>query len=813
VPEAQAEAVMALQCIDTVDCTRADDAHPRLTYNGNHRNNPPVPFTVHPVTTAAGTYLESTTAETGDCLRYQVKIAHPYRWHIIEFTYPDDADRVMAFGYEDRLWNGSSALQWPRGDGGVHTGYGLPLTNTLHTLRLPVLPGKETGTVYAENCKNGNKVALASIRVYEVTGDLPWITPASEAPGRYFGTFDERPLHFYSFASFPGWDRFVQSQMPYAPYGNYKHWYRTYENYIKYLHYSGRNAIFQSMYMYGDYSSPAWTAPDKGNDFWNTPTADSVTPLLAMFEANDIGAILLFEFTSAYRMHGRGAGDATNEEVAAGFPTTALVNKSGRQVAWWCGFQRNALHPDTQRAMTDYLDDLLARYARFTSVKSVGFLEGGAWGPAFPNDYNNPSGDWLTSGYDDFTVNLFSKETGITIPVEATDPGRFRKRYDWLKKNAYDAWVTWRCKKIKQVNDLLRDRVVRARKDLTFSAVFGEFGHTSLLELGHQYTGESYLQLLRETGRDPRLYAGDPSYVVYGELFAPDRARSYTMHQQNIEDYGAGRTLFGSEEFANLFVNGANTGLFNGEYFYEERSLLPNNADWMFRGSGMGMYAMGSGDFARDRLTNALWHWNPSYMPFVWCDVTNYIGNDENIRPFALAFRALPQGNYTLLHGKGCDVNVAIKQLNGKAVWAVLNPGWWPLTVDLSTSKANAVLRDRVTGRGYQVNRTLRLTLRPFDVVVLDSADATLTITGANATPTDAKVAAALRARCDELNATLKAAQTSAKVDPTLTTSLAAAVRKIDTALTTGDLLTAWWTLESWEGRRPYLQVKAALSK
>jgi len=808
--ESQAEAIMALKLVDSVDCTRADDKHPRLTYNGNYRKNPPTPFTVHPVAGNAGTYLESTTTETGEALRYQVKIAHPFRWHLIEFAYPDDADRVMAFGYEDRLWNGSEGLLWPRGDGGVHTGYGLPVTRTMHTLRLPVLPGKETGTVYVANCKNGDKLALASIRVYEVTGDLPWVTPATEAPGRYFGTFDERPLHYYSFSSFPGWDRFVQSDMSNAVYGNYKRWYRTYENYVKYLHYSGRNAIFQSLYMYGDYGSPSWPAQDRGNGY--TPNSDNVAPLLQMCEANDIGAVLLFEFTSAYRLHGRGETDATNEEVAAGFPTNVLVTKNGRQVHWWAGYQRNSLHPDTQRAMTGYLDDLLARYARYSSVKSVGFLEGGAWGPAFPNEYNKVDNDWLVSGYDDFTIDLFARETGTHIPVAATDPNRFGKRYEWLKKNAYETWIAWRCKKIKQVNDLLRDRVVRARKDLTFSAVFGEFGHLSLMELSHRYNGESYLQLLRETGRDPRLYAGDPSYVVYGELFAPDRARSYTMHQQNIEDYGAGRSLYGSEEFARLFAHGANTGLFNGEYFYEERTKLPQDVDWMFRGAGMGMYAMGSQDSARDRLTNALWHWNPYYMPFVWCDVTNFMGNDENIRPFALAFRALPQGDYTLLHGQGRDVNVAIKQLNGKAVWAVLNPGWWPLSVELTTSKRRAVLRDRVTGRTYPADGKLGLTLRPFDIVVLESADA-VGITGAAAAPVDATVTTVLRGRLDEIHSTLADARESGKVAPALTAALADAGRKIDTALTAGDALTAWWTLETWEGRHPDLQVKEALKK
>jgi hypothetical protein len=37
-------------------------------------------------------------------VRYEVSLPHPYTWHILEIQYPDDADRLLTFGYEDRCW-------------------------------------------------------------------------------------------------------------------------------------------------------------------------------------------------------------------------------------------------------------------------------------------------------------------------------------------------------------------------------------------------------------------------------------------------------------------------------------------------------------------------------------------------------------------------------------------------------------------------------------------------------------------------------------------------------------------------------------
>lgn len=52
----------------------------------------------------------------------------------------------------------------------------------------------------------------------------------------------------------------------------------------------------------------------------------------------------------------------------------------------------------------------------------------------------------LTSGYDDYTVALFSRETGVKVPE--FDEQKYQRRYEFLTAPPQrDAWVKWRAAK------------------------------------------------------------------------------------------------------------------------------------------------------------------------------------------------------------------------------------------------------------------------------------------------------------------------------------------------------------------------------
>jgi hypothetical protein len=233
--------------------------------------------------------------------------------------------------------------------------------------------------------------------------------------------------------------------------------------------------------------------------------------------------------------------------------------------------------------------------------------------------------------------------------------------------------------------------------------------------------------------------------------------------------------------------------------------------DWVFKtDQSLACYSMGSHDFIRDRLVSSLWHWDPSYIAIVWCDCFQFMGNEENLRRFSLAYRSLPVGQYALLSGNGTDLNVAIKQLQGRPLWALLNPSPWPVKLSLSLSPG-ATLKDRVTGLPLpEAGGAATVELRPCDLVVVEgSAGAALTRAQASTSP---EALTYLQGRVADYHRLLAAAQARAgAVTPADLAGLTAAAAKLDASLQSGDLLTAWLVLETWEGRRPYLDATKAL--
>lgn len=120
----------------------------------------------------------------------------------------------------------------------------------------------------------------------------------------------------------------------------------------------------------------------------------------------------------------------------------------------------NPLHPEVQRQVAEYIEEIAARYACHPSFEglSVNFWHGTIlW---FGN---------LLTGYDDCCCEGFTRDTGIVIPAEASDPDRFSKRYAWLMSNAREAWIAWRCKRVSAFPCTLRDRIRAIREDLTLT--------------------------------------------------------------------------------------------------------------------------------------------------------------------------------------------------------------------------------------------------------------------------------------------------------------------------------------------------------
>ena len=146
-------------------------------------------------------------------------------------------------------------------------------------------------------------------------------------------------------------------------------------------------------------------------------------------------------------------------DILSGKDTVALMNsqnkvaKGGRE-----SIGLNPLHPEIRAAFDKWLDGFLVRYGTLPAFKGINIqLSQMANLFCFPSEH---------AGYGDYTAALFNKETGINVPGKASDPIRFEKRYNWLRKNYWESWLEWRSDHVTRILRDITDKVHDFRKDL-----------------------------------------------------------------------------------------------------------------------------------------------------------------------------------------------------------------------------------------------------------------------------------------------------------------------------------------------------------
>ena len=170
----------------------------------------------------------------------------------------------------------------------------------------------------------------------------------------------------------------------------------------------------------------------------------------------------------------------------------------------------NPLHPKVEKALVEYFEEISEKFGRKKAFKGVSV---NIWHGTLV---------WFSSlsvGYDDYTLSLFEKETGIKIPVEKNDRDRFRKRYEYLTRRNRECWIKWRCEKIHELILKLRDALRKYNPELKLYLcawnepvklkMFGEFNESM------QYPAFlSEDEFLREGGFDMSLFEEDEGICI-----------------------------------------------------------------------------------------------------------------------------------------------------------------------------------------------------------------------------------------------------------------------------------------------------------
>jgi len=182
----------------------------------------------------------------------------------------------------------------------------------------------------------------------------------------------------------------------------------------------------------------------------------------------------------------------------------------------------NPLYPTVQEAILNLVSEIVDKYSKHSNFKGISL---NMWHSSF---------FWfgsLHSGYDDYTINLFEKETGIKMPVDSEDSERFSKRYEYLTFNAKNAWINWRCKKIFDLMIKIKDIVKAKRADMyvtitnwvemVIPSILGSVDTSSQL-----YARKSNVELFKEAGFDVNLFKNIDGIELDLQL-EPNRDRGF----------------------------------------------------------------------------------------------------------------------------------------------------------------------------------------------------------------------------------------------------------------------------------------------
>ena len=458
---------------------------------------------------------------------YRFEIDHVDRPHLAIIRYPDDAQRFMTVmdgtGYDLST--------------GVLTGGAWPLSGGLLTLNQVFWPRWRDCSLVFATWSDGEPAAVADIEVYELDSlpPLPLERAAGDRSRRELGVQYEDPCG--TGASEGALDK--------------ETWV---DRVATYMRHTGQQLLVYPLVWYHGPQYPAAREPADAFDVvvardrrqycrWTTRPPEWVQPLLARFERDGLrfrGALTLLRLGSLMQQMNtdleaiRGGADTINNMVwcdqvqggtadwttvynARNYPALLQYYAEGRDLGdfpWAYGERGgpsphpifNPLHPVVERAILDLVGDIAERYGHAPAFTGLSL---NLWHATMV---------WFASlrcGYDDYTVNAFSRETGILVPVEAGAPDRFSRRFQYLTSICRPAWIDWRCRRITALLGRVRDRLQAVRSDLTLTLTLWDettvpqlYGWASVAtQLGAR---PSTVDLYREGGVDVARLAAEP---------------------------------------------------------------------------------------------------------------------------------------------------------------------------------------------------------------------------------------------------------------------------------------------------------------
>jgi hypothetical protein len=467
---------------------------------------------------------------------YRFQVEHPGQPHLLVVRYPDDKRRFMC------MMDGTCYDLTE----GVFTGFNQPLSGRMLEIRYVFWPRWQDASIVFMTWSDGEPAAVTDFDVFELR-DLPPLALQEyniATPRRRIGVQFEDPC---------GKGMSLGSMTP-------PEWQ---DRLIQYLHYSGQNMLVYPLIWYHGPHYPSQiepcqdlgsvVAPDRKMYSFGTLTpSDWVTPLLRRFEQENLlfkASMTLLRLGSLMRdmnidLAAIQAGQDTwnnmraDNKVQDGVQDWTVpynvrnesMDPFANRKEWAYGERRgtcskgpmfNPLHPAVQKAVLAVIQEIAQKYGSSPAFSGMAL---NVWHATIC---------WFATpeiGYDDYTIDLYSRESGVAIPVDARAKDRFSQRYEYLMKNGREGWLDWRCRKITEFFQSMCDVIQSVQPRLTLTVnLWTETTVSQLLGIpngpeSQLYARKNTYQLYRDGGIDIKMLEHIPGLVIE-YVFVPSRDR------------------------------------------------------------------------------------------------------------------------------------------------------------------------------------------------------------------------------------------------------------------------------------------------
>lgn len=664
---------------------------------------------------SSGVYDNSTDP---DYFAFKLNLPDKHSLYLVEVDYPDDEKRAFTISLVDE------AVSPYAMDSGVVTGGRLPLSKTVQMTQLYFYARTVNPRLLFLNWHSNQNISIRKIRIYKITSPLPPLL--DKIPERKFGTFWEESLRFTTyFGAEPHSTEWSEIK-------------KTAERWAEWSKFIGSNVWMPSIANYQSMMWPSQVLPgyapaeEDGFGLIGPPSLkdpmqkDIIRLLLLVAEKNNISFIgelniqMLGFIQKGLDLRFGGKGDISLNSV----DTPWLIVSDDGKIGGQSGFDPylNPVHPAVQQWIKDVFSELANRYKDSPAFDGLA-MRLMDW--AFPSWQAFPSIHW---GYGDYTMTLFEKDTGIKVPVSAEDPVRFKKRFDWLTKNHYNQWVTWRCTKIYQLHHDLSQILQKARPDLklyinTYGPDYSQSDwgkHGGWNERAKKIKRMGWENVIKESGIDPVRY-NDSAAIIFSNsyFFEPGvRATGATsMQQEEVEwqeAHDPAAILATTKTNAQGGESSVNFIHYYMEYDFPVKSigydrLLSKNSEQL-RIVGL---LDPPGKLVLNKYLNAMAEGNITFMTDG--GLGYILGQPDQLRPFLKEYLSLPKIRMSKLSGTGKYVSLWHGNRNSEIYFYIINKSNEPVGFKIFFSKQTACERIS-TGDAIDANNII---MPPYSLIAI----------------------------------------------------------------------------------------------